>query len=484
MYLYWGDQRQTAGPVYIGAVAVFLFVLGLFLLRGPVKWWLAGLTLLAVLLAWGRNFLFLSEWFINYFPLYNKFRVVSMILVIAELTIPLLGILALKEWIAGESTPEQKKKALTYALGIAGGFALFFTLLPGAFFSFESPMDSGLPEWLTAALHADRQSLLRNDALRSLIFVALTAGLLWAFFKNKIKAGHVCVLLSLLALADMWPVNKRYINNDHFVTRREVREPIKATAADLQILQDKDPNYRVLNLTVDPFNDATTSYFHKSIGGYHGAKMERFQEIIEHQIAKNNMGVLNMLNTKYLIVPDEQGNPVASRNPGALGAAWTVDTLLMADNADQEMAALTNLNPAVQAVVDRRFAQNLQGFSPNADSTASVQLTSYQPNELTYSFTSKNPECVVFSEIYYPEGWKAYLDGEEAPHFRANYILRAMIVPAGNHQIVFRFKPMHYFMGERIALAGSVLLVVLLCTSILAESGALRAKKPKDSVSS
>jgi len=196
------------------------------------------------------------------------------------------------------------------------------------------------------------------------------------------------------------------------------------------------------------------------------------------------MGVLNMLNTKYLIVPDEQGNPVASRNPGALGAAWTVDTLLMADNADQEMAALTNLNPAVQAVVDRRFAQNLQGFSPNADSTASVQLTSYQPNELTYSFTSKNPECVVFSEIYYPEGWKAYLDGEEAPHFRANYILRAMIVPAGNHQIVFRFKPMHYFMGERIALAGSVLLVVLLCTSILAESGALRAKKPKDSVSS
>lgn len=478
MYLYWGGQRVTSGPVYIGAIAIFLFVLGLFLVKSPLKWWLGGLTLLSILLAWGKNFQFFSELFINYFPLYNKFRTVSMILVIAEFTIPLLGILALKEWFSNKEFDGPKKKALLYATAITGGFALIFALIPGAFFSFQSPIDQqvGLPDWLITALQSDREVLLRNDALRSLIFVCLSAGLLWAFIKDKLNYKTVCVALCVLFLFDLWPVNKRFINNDAFVTPKEVREPIKPTAADLQIMQDPDPNYRVFNVTGDPFSDATTSYFHKSIGGYHGAKMERFQEIIEYQISRNNMQVLNMLNTKYFIVPDANKQPVAQFNPAALGNAWMVDSFQIVGNADEEMAALTTLHPANKAVIDGKFSKDLEGFTPVQDSTARVELTSYLPNHLTYSYESTTPQCVVFSEIYYPEGWDAFVDGVAAPHFRADYILRAMVVPAGQHTLEFRFEPPKYIWGERIALAGSLMMVLLLIGSVSIEIKKLLVK--------
>jgi len=479
---YWGGQRSTAGPVYIGAVVIFLFILGLFVVKGQVKWWLVTAVVLSIFLAWGNNFLMLSNLFIDFFPGYNKFRTVSMILVIAELAIPLLGILALKEMFGNELTVGDKQKALKNSFFIAGGIALFFALFSGIF-SFSASTDSlfsSWPDWFIAALHDTRQYLLRMDSIRTLFFVAAAAAVLWFSLKGKLKTNTVYVMFIVFVVVDLWTVNKRYLNDENF-DKRQRANTVAATSADLAILQDKDPNYRVLNLTVDPFNDATTSFHHKSLGGYHGAKMKRYQQIIEYHLGPeinalgtrlrsvkkeddiaslfNNSPVMNMLNTKYVIINPDQ---IPITNTNLLGNAWTVENIRWADNSDAEIAALSSFNPTREVVIDKRYQTDLKEFTAQYDSTASIRLLSYEPNHLVYEYQSQLPQMVVFSEIFYDKGWNAYIDGEPAPHIRANYILRAMAVPAGNHEIVFKFEPQKYAQGEKIALVSSIAIVLLI----------------------
>jgi hypothetical protein len=472
MPTYWGDQPFTSGPVYVGAIVFFLFVFGLIMIKGNLKWWLLAGTLLSILLSWGKNFPVLTDFFLNYFPGYNKFRAVSMTLVIAELTIPLLAFLALGEVFKKDFDKQRAFKALKLSVYIVGGFSLIFALLPGLFFNFTGPSDAQLsksfPEWLMSALVDDRRNMLRLDAFRSLIFILLSAGVIWAFISNKLNKGYVFAALTLLIVVDMWAVNKRYLGDEDFMNKSRFEKPFVKTKADELILKDTDPDYRVLNLTVDPFADASTSYFHKSIGGYHGAKLRRYQELYEHQIQKNfNLNVLNMLNTKYIIQPDQNRKPQVVPNMNALGNAWFVDSVRMVDNADQELNALTNFDPATTAIMDKRFEKDLEGFTPQIDSTAQIQLIEYEPNHLKYQSNTKTDQLAVFSEIYYDKGWNAYVDEKPVPHFRVNYVLRAMIVPAGKHLIEFKFEPRVYYVGEKISLASSLLLIFILLGSVV-----------------
>jgi len=470
---YWGPQRFTSGPVYIGAVVIFLFVFGLFVIKGKEKWWAVTVVLLAVLLAWGKHFAFLSDIFIRYVPGYNKFRTVSMTLVMAELAIPFLGILALKNLIDGKIKQKDLIRAIRNSFFILGGITLFFALFPGWLFNFSAPIDdrlqsAGWPAQFIDVIRQDRQTLLQKDAFRSLVFIVLTTALLAGFIYKKIKISWFYPILGLIILLDMWPVNKRYLNNDHFAPKREVTVPFKPTAADLEILKDKDPDYRVLNLTVNTFNDASTSYFHKSIGGYHGAKLRRYQDLITYQISENNMQVLNMLNTRYFIV-NNNGQPVAQRNPQALGNAWFVSGYRIVPDADSEMEALTDFNPAGEAIVDQRFSSLLEGIQLRKDTLAQIKLLSYAPNHLVYQSSNTQEGLAVFSEIYYYKGWKVTIDGKPVTYLRADYVLRAMIVPAGEHRIEFTFKPKGYFMGEKVSLASSGLLLILFFTGIFLE---------------
>jgi hypothetical protein len=481
--LYWGDQRYTAGPVYIGAIAVFLFILGLFVVKGPIKWWLASVTLLSILLAWGKNFEFFSNFFIDYFPGYNKFRTVSMTLVIAELTIPLLGIIALWKMFSEEIDKAQKMKSLMWATGIAGGFALIFWVVPGIFFNFVAGYDSqlGWPETLVSALQADRESLLRSDAFRSLIFVLLSAGIIWAVIKNKTSVKIASVLFAILFLVDLGVVGKRFLKRENYASKIEAKVPFSPTQADLAILEDKDPDYRVLSLVESTFNDARTSYFHKSIGGYHGAKLKRFQEVAENQLgfeidnltrsfgsiktevqldsALAQLTVLNLLNTRYIIV-NPNSNPV--RNKFALGNAWFVGSVKWMENANDEIKALSSVNPHKEMLVDQRFKSKIGDYIVSIDSAASIQLQTYEPNHLTYRSVTSSPQLAVFSEIYYDKGWNAYIDGKLSDYFRANYLLRAMKIPAGEHVIEFKFEPKAYAIGSNVALASSILMVLLI----------------------
>ena len=467
--LYWGDQRYTAGPVYIGAVVIFLFVLGLFAVKGHIKWWLLTATIFSIVLAWGKNFEFLSYLFIDYFPMYNKFRTVSMILTIAMVAVPLLGMLGVKEILGNQLTLTDKKIMLRKSFYIAGGIALFFFILPGLFFSFSAPGDArlpdtmGYPEWLIAALPDTREWALRWDAFRSMVFVVGAAALLWLTIEGKLKFVPAIALLTGLIVIDLWTVDKRYLNDGSFASKQRGVNVMQPTAVDLDIMQDKSLNYRVLNLTTgDPFSDGATSFFHNSIGGYHGAKMKRYQELIEHHIGRWNMDVLNMLNTKYFIIPDrETRQPMKQTNPEALGNAWMVEQIRWVDNADAEIEALNEFDPSKEAIVDIRFQQTLEGFTARSDSAASISLVSYEPNHLIYEYHSQQPQMVVFSEIFYGKDWNAYLNGELTSHIRANYVLRAMTVPAGKHEIVFKFEPASYARGEKIALFSSIGIVLL-----------------------
>lgn len=471
---YWGDQPGTSGPVYFGAIICFLFILGLFIIKGKTKWWIVSATVLSIVLCWGKNFQFVTDLFFDYFPMYNKFRTVSMTLVIAELTFPLLAILVLKEIF---ENAQQKKfdanyylKAVKNSFYITGGLCLLFALFGGSLMSFLSPAESqaNLPSILIDALKADRIDLLRSDSIRSLVFIALAFGTLWFFIKGKIKSNYAMGILGLLVLIDLWGVDKRYLNDADFSKPKKQREQYQPTQADMFILQDKDPNYRVFNVSgnpPNPFNEAFTSYFHKSIGGYHPAKLRRYQELIENQISHNNMNVLNMLNTKYFIVSSKEGQPVPRQNPDAAGNAWFVKEIKMVNNADEEMDALTYFNPKDTAIVDKRFAEYLKGLnlqSAISNSQSAIQLTEYQPNHLTYQSKSSSEQLAVFSEIYYNsgKGWQATIDGKEIEHIRVNYVLRAMRIPAGEHKIEFRFYPKTFYTGEKISLAGSIILLL------------------------
>jgi len=499
MPTYWGPQPFTSGPVYIGAIVMFLFILGLFLVKGHLKWWLLSSTVLSITLAWGNNFMFLTDLFLDYFPLYNKFRTVSMILVIAEFTIPLLGILALKEILEKNVSKKEIYKAFKWSGGIILGTILLLLINPGIL-SFSGENDAltfsrmfGLQEdaqslqilkGLTTALEEDRASLFRADAFRSLGFIIVSALLLWLFIEEKLKEIGFISILGILILVDLWSVDKRFLNSDDFVSARFEKEPFTKSASDKFILKDTDPNFRVLNLTVSTFNDASTSYFHKSIGGYSGAKMRRYQDLIDHGInremslliyAINNatselditstlmkLSIINMLNTKYFIV---NPNSLPMMNQFNLGNAWFVSEIKEVDNADAEIKAVSSFNPERTAIIDKRFKNQFFKFKKDEDAT--IILTKYAPNQLSYKTTAETKQLAVFSEIYYAKGWNAYIDGKLAPHMRANYVLRALKIPAGNHNIEFKFEPSIWKVGNTISLIGSIIFILVILGSVI-----------------
>ena len=452
---YWGTQPFTSGPVYIGAIVCFLFVLGLCIVKGPYKWALLGATIFSILLSWGKNFMPLTEFFFNYFPFYDKFRAVSSILVVAEITMPLLGFLAIKEIIDKQVTKEKLIKNMYLSAGITAGICLFFALFGSFIFNFTSPNDESIfaqfPEWLGGAILAERASMLRMDAFRSFIFILLGAGVLWLFVKEKIKCPYFIAALVVLILADMWTVNKRFLNNDSFVSPKTIDNHFKKQPYEEYILQDPDPHFRVLNVTTNAFNESRTSYYLKSIGGYNAAKLRRYQDLISEHISKMNMNVINMLNTKYFIVSGQNNQPVPQLNPNAMGNAWFIDSVLVVNTPNEESDALNTINLKNNAVLDAKFGDFVKDFIPVKDSAAVVEFISYHPDKLEYKSSSNKNEIIVFSEIYYPYGWIAYIDNQPVKHFRVNYTLRALNVPAGEHTIRFEFTPTNFAKYEKIS---------------------------------
>ncbi|NNC69612.1 MAG: hypothetical protein HKN90_02200 [Flavobacteriaceae bacterium] len=461
---YWGEQIIIEAPAYIGAVLIFLFVLGAFYVKGTLKKWLVAATVFSFVLSWGRHFQIVTNFFIDYVPLYNKFRAVSSIQVIAELTVPLLAILTLQRFLNAEKSSEEKLKYLKYALYGIGGITLLFVLAGTSLFSFESFRDASMEQQISGiseAFIADRKSLFFKDSLRSFILILLTAGIIWAFIKEKIHKNAVLILLGLLILFDLVGVNRRYINNDDFESKSKNERPFVASEVDQEILKDTS-YYRVANFAVNPLNDGSTSYFHNSIGGYHAAKPRRYEELFEYQIAKNNFEVLNMLNTKYIIFADQQGNVQVQQNTDANGNAWFVSEVEFVDSADIEMKALDSLKTKEKAVIASEFKDFLPKTTFAKDSAASINLTNYKPNELTYVAKVSVDQLAVFSDMYYKNGWNAYVDNELTPHFRANYVLRAKIIPKGEHIIKFKFEPTVIKKGNNITLASYGLWIVIL----------------------
>lgn len=460
---YWGTQTYVEAPAYIGAVLIFLFVLGLFSVKGNLKKWLLAVTVFSILLSWGKNFPALTNFFIDYVPLYNKFRAVSSIQVIAELAIPLLAILTVNKFLKDKNDKESKLKYLKYATIGVGGLTLLFTLFGSSLFSFESLRDTGLEQQLPGfsdAIIADRKSLFFKDSLRSFLLIIISAGLLWAFLERKINRNATIIVFAVLILIDLVIVDKRYVNNDDFVSKRQQEIPFQATIINKEILKDKS-HYRVINWVVNPMNDGSTSYFHNSIGGYHAAKPRRYQELFEFQIAKNNIEVWNMLNTKYIIFPDNQGEERLQQNYEANGNAWFVNEVEFVDTADEEIKGLDSLRTKQKAIVNVDFKTEIKKLKFAKDSLDIITLISYQPNEMKYESNTSSEQLAVFSEMYYKNGWNAYLDGKLTPHIRANYVLRAMQVPAGRHEIVFKFEPTVIKKGNTITLTSFALLLLI-----------------------
>jgi len=489
LYRYWGNQPSTSGPVYFGAVVLFLFVLGMFIIKGREKWWILTAAVLSLLLSWGKNLMPLTSLFIDFFPGYDKFRAVSMTLVMAGVLVPLLGVLALREISEGTVNREKAARSVLLAALITGGLAFIFLLIPGLAGSFLRPDESSLPEsaaWIKDAMAADRKAMLRADALRSVIFIAGGAALIWFYLKNRIKPSFALLGLTALFLVDQVPVDTRYLGSSNFETKRAASNSFAPTAADKEILSDEG-EFRVLNLTVSVFNDASTSYHHQSVGGYSGAKMKRYQELIETSLTDDinslitslrsassmeeaegvlgSLGTLNMLNTRYIIL-DPGSSPMLNRY--AAGNAWLVNRVTLVENADAELEAVKSINPVEVAVVDRRFAEQVPVTEMQATPGDTIYLAAYEPNLLTYKAELSSERVAVFSEIYYKYGWKASIDGNPAEHFRANYVLRGMTIPAGSHTVTFSFEPESYKTGNKVSLAGSVLLLALLLMSVLA----------------
>ncbi len=490
---YWGEQPGTSGPVYVGAFVMFLFVLGLLIVKGPMKWALLGATVLSILLSWGKNFMGFTDFFIDYVPMYNKFRAVSSILVIAEFTIPLLAMLALKEIVSTPNILKERGKAFVISFVMTGGLALLFAVLPTVFFpSYVSSLEmNALQSFpaeqlapLLANLEEVRKSLFTADAWRSFFIILIGASLIWAYGMGKLKQTALISALAVLCLVDMWAVNKRYLYDEQFVDKQVQTQGFQPTETDRMILEDEALDYRVLNLGTNTFNENNTAYWHKSVGGYHAAKLRRYQEMIEEHISgemsalfkgvaesggdmqqldETDFPVLNMLNTKYFIFPLQGGQTLPLLNPYALGNAWFVDDVQYVADANEEIEAIHGVDPLTTAVVDKRFEEVVKPLS--SDSAATVQLVAYEPNYLKYEIDSETGGTVVFSEIYYP-GWQSTVDGERVEHGRANYILRAMNVPAGKHVVEFRFDPTSLHVTENIAfiaiglLALAVLIVV------------------------
>ena len=459
---YWGDQTIIEAPAYIGAVIFFLFFLGIFLVKGKLKQWLVAATIFSILLSWGRNFDVITNFFIDYIPLYNKFRAVSSIQVIAELCVPILAILALRDLFSKEINNVKKRKALEIAVFTFGGVIVLGFLLAHVFSTFEGIRDNNYKDLvgLIDAVIADRKAMLLSDTIRSLVLVILTGGILWLFLKDKLKKNLVIVGLGVLVLFDLISVDKRYVNQEDFTNSRRVDKPFVASNVDKQILQDTT-HFRVGNFVGNPMQDGTTSYFHQSIGGYHAAKMGRYSELFEYQIAKNNMQVLNMLNTKYFIIADNKGEKQAQLNPYANGNAWFVNEIKLVDSANKEMMALDSLQTKFEAVIDIRQLDQTINLTFDKDSTATIGLKKYDVTELTYESKTNKKQFAVFSEIFYKDGWNAYVDGQLIPHYRVNYVLRGMIVPGGNHTITFKFEPKVIQKGGLISLISYIILILV-----------------------
>lgn len=495
---YWGDQPGTSGPVYVGAIVVFLFVLGALTVKGNLKWALLIATLLSILLSWGKNFMGFTNFFLDYVPGYNKFRAVSMTLVIAEVTMPMLGFLGLAEIAKNPESFKQNLKKFYIALGVTAGICLLFYIAPKAFFSFLSQgeaeqfaqlsqgKDGAVYQAFAASLEDVRVAIFRKDALRSLLFILLAAVPLFLYGKGKLKAQFAFPILAVLVVLDLYPIDKRYLNDKNFISKRLADKPFTATAADNAILADNTLDYRVLNLTKDVFNDASTSYFHKSVGGYHGAKMRRYQDVINQylnpevkrfsSIFKNansdadivlglsQQKVLNMLNTKYIIY-NQESQPLL--NPEAFGNAWTVNQVQWVDTPNEEIDAIAAADLRHTAIINKEFESQLGHYQLADSLSGQVTLTEYKPNKLTYSFKAPTDQLVVFSEIWSGlDGWHLRIDGQEHPILRANYLLRAALIPIGEHEIVMEYAPRIWKVGNTIQFASSLLLILGLLAAI------------------
>ncbi len=461
--MYWGDQPIVAAPPYIGAIMIFLFVLGAFLIKGPLKKWLLAATVFSIVMSWGKNFDLITNFFIDYVPLYNKFRAVSSIQVIAEITVPLLGILAVNNIFKDKYSKEEKLKAFKWACISVGGLALFFTAIGANLFAFESYRDPGFDNMLkglAGVLVEDRRTIFFQDSLRSLILVVTTACVFWLFLKEKINKNIVVVSLLILVLIDLVMVGKRYVNNDDFITKSRIEKPFELSSGQAEIIKDKG-HYRVMNFMVNPMNDGSTSFYHNSIGGYHAAKPGRYQELFDFQISRNNMEVLNMLNTKYFIFPGDDNRENIQINEDTNGNAWFIEEVKFVDTADEEIKGLDSLDTRKMAVVNREFEKDLLSLRPGKDSTALIELVSYKANELEYKAKTTKDQLAVFSEMYYKNGWNAYIDGQLVTHIRANYVLRAMMIPKGEHSILFKFEPKVIETGNKITIVSYALFILI-----------------------
>lgn len=474
---YWGSQPIVAAPAYIGAVVFFLAFLGIFLLKGKHKRWLIAGSIMALLLSWGKNFEGLTNLFIDYFPLYNKFRAVSSIQVILELCLPILAVFGLYHIFSEKNSFEEKKKALLYSGGILGGLCLIFMLLGKSLFSFAGANDGyyiqayGM-EFINA-LKDDRKSFLVKDSFRSLLFIAFSAAIVFAFMKQKLSKNIAIGLFAILILADLTVVNKRYVNDENFVNASQVSNPFPKFPADTEIQKDQT-HYRVYDLTADAFSSGRASFYHKALGGYHAAKPQRIQDLYDFYLQDGLMEIFNMLNVKYILLDDEN-QVVASQNDAANGNAWFVKEIKTVPTADEELLEVGKINTKTTAVVYQGFDEFVQEKTFVVDSTAAVKLVEIKPDYLYYETENTHPGTIVFSEIYYPHGWSAYLNGNEIPHFRANYALRAINVPEGYHKIEFKFEPQVVKKGNTIALAGSILFVLLALGAVYYTS-----RKPKE----
>ncbi|MCL2501530.1 MAG: YfhO family protein [Bacteroidales bacterium] len=487
---YWGSQPFTAGPMYMGAVVVFLFVLGLFLTRGTLRWWIMGLGIITLLLSWGGHAMWFTRFFSEYIPFYNKWRTVSMILVVFQILLPLLGIVAVQQLLEGRFERKHTLKSLYWAGGITAGFCLLMALIPSLSGSFLTGGEwERLPAEMVEALRNDRGGLLRADAFRSFCFISLSFIALWLFISKRIKPVWVIACLGILVLADFWPMGKRYLNSKHFVNQRQFQQQFAKRPVDEMILLDPDLYYRTLDMSVITFNDSHTSYWHKTIGGYSAAKLQRYQDMIDRYIAPemNLMGnrlstcstweeveaaisafpVLNMLNTKYVITQPD-GMPLI--NAAAFGNAWFCSNIVWVSSSDEEIAMIGEVDVSKTAVIHESFKGMLYGFDgfdgAVADAGASIQLTRYAPNALEFAYSSASPQLAVFSDIWYPKGWKAWIDDKPVEILRANYILRALPLPLGTHTIRFAFAPESYTKGAGYSRISSVLLLLLLAAGI------------------
>ncbi|MBN2638804.1 MAG: YfhO family protein [Bacteroidales bacterium] len=489
---YWGNQPGTSGPVYVGAVIIFFFILGIFVLDDRIKWPLLAATVLTIFLSWGKNMMWFTNLFIDYFPGYDKFRAVSMILVVAELTIPLIAILGLNKILKQPGWLKKNMKLFYIALGLTAGMGVLFYLFPTAFFSFfsnyevqqfdqlKSQNDASQIAIFMNGLENVRVSIFRQDVLRSIVFILLGALLLFLYSGNKLKKGWFVALLGVLVMVDMIGVDNRYLNDSNYEIARKAQVPFQKTMADQYIDQDKSPDIRVVDLTKNVFNDASTSYFHESIGGYHGAKLQRYQDMIDYYLLNEINSLrkvlsekpdyhridstlktefaLNMLNTKYLIY-NPGAEPIV--NPYAYGNVWLVNRFELMSSPDSIISSLSKTNLKSVALISTEFSDQLKGKSFPVDSTASIRLVSYAPNKLVYNSDAQSEQLAVFSEIYYPKGWEVYVDGSKVNYFRADYLLRAMVIPAGKHTITFLFEPTAWVVGEKISLIFSLLLLLL-----------------------